>query len=74
MFSQNDTCDSSKLEDGFVKIKEGGQERRVKYERFLIQNFSSSHIGNYKCVARNHGGIESETRVRIIRPEGINII
>ena len=68
---QNDTCDSTKLENHVVTTKEEG---RVTYQKLTIQNFSVSHIGNYKCVARNHGGIESETRVRIIRPEGKYII
>ena len=34
-------------------------------------NFSKSDIGDYKCVARNHGGIENENVIRLIRPEGI---
>ena len=68
---QNDTCDSTKLENHVVTTKEEGH---VTYQRLTIQNFSVSHTGNYKCVARNHGGIESETRVRIIRPEGKYII
>ena len=68
---QNDTCDSTKLENHVVTTKEEG---RVTYQKLTIQNFSVSHIGNYKCVVRNHGGIESETRVRIIRPEGKCII
>ena len=59
---QNDTCDSTKMENHVVTTKEEG---RVTYQKLTIQNFSVSHIGNYKCVARNHGGIQSETRVRI---------
>ena len=47
------------------------QRGTIQYSKLVVMNFSKSDIGDYKCVARNHGGIENENVIRLIRPEGI---
>lgn len=62
---QGDTCNDLRVNNIQRKIGGSTNAVNIKHSTLLIRNFSLEDTGTYKCVATNHGNLQSESRILI---------
>ena len=65
MLFQDKPCHDLKVVTKDVQGRLDGSTANIKHSILNIRNFSPEDMGEYKCVATNHGNLTSESRIRI---------